>query len=220
MKAKLRRPYVTIALSDGFSTGGSQMWSKRKVVRRCGCGPVAAFDLLLYLQEKHGMGFPFPASREEYCREMEKMQRKYFPLLYPTGVNGLLLTIGLNRMLHDYGLPYRAFWAVSKKKLFERVTAMLLSDIPVILSVGPNFPSVWNNNTLGFYQMRRDGRFILTANVKAHYVTVLEITDEWIKISSWGRCYYIRIIDFKNYVNRYSNTVVSNIVLISEKRTS
>ena len=76
MKAKLRRPYVTIALSDGFSTGGSQIWSKRKVVRRCGCGPVAAFDLLLYLQEKHGMGFPFPASREEYCREMQGLSLK------------------------------------------------------------------------------------------------------------------------------------------------
>ena len=81
------------------------MWSDHKVVRRCGCGPGAAYDLLLYLEKKHGKDFSFPLTRQEYIRGLEKLQRRYFPLLYPRGINGLLLTFGLNRMFLERRLP-------------------------------------------------------------------------------------------------------------------
>jgi hypothetical protein len=217
--AKLHSPYVSIASQGSSSVGGSQMWSDHKIVRRCGCGPVAAYDLLLYLGRKHGSIFAFPASRQEYCRELEKLQRRYFPLIYPKGVNGILLTLGLNRMFHDRRLPYYAVWAVSGEKLFDRMADMLQNDIPVILSVGPNFPLFWQKNKLMFYRLSSDGCYLPGADVKSHYVTALEMTDEWVKIASWGRCYYIRISEYKNYVNRNSNFVISNLVLIKEKGT-
>lgn len=220
MKAKLRSQYISVLLADGSSVGGSQMWSDHKVVRRCGCGPVAAYDLLLYLEQKHGRKDSFPSTRQEYCRSMERLQRKYFPLFYPTGINGFLLTIGLNRLFHDRLLPYRAVWAVSGRKLFLRMADMLRNDIPVILSVGPNFPLFWQKNTLSFYKMNPDGQFSIMTNVTGHYVTVLEMTEEWIKIASWGRSYYIRISEYKDYVNRNSNSFISNIVLISQKKQS
>lgn len=219
MKAKLRSSFVSVALPDGFSTGGSQMWSDHKIIRRCGCGPIAAYDLLLYLERKHGISNSIPGSRQEYCRELEKLQRKYFPLFYPTGINGLLLVAGINRLFRVRRLPYHAVWAVSGKKLFERAAEMLQQDIPVILAVGPNFPLVWKRKGLNFYQKRYDGRFFRTTSVKSHYVTILEITDDWMKISSWGRSYYMRISEFKDYVNCYSNYIVSNIVFIIQKGT-
>lgn len=153
----------------------------------------------------------------EYCREMEKLQRRYFPLIYPKGINGLLLTLGLNRLFHDRRLPYDALWAVSGKKLFDRMADMLRNDIPVIFSVGPNFPLLWQKNRLVFYRRSPDGRYLPDANVMGHYVTALEMTDEWIKIASWGRCYYIRISEYKDYVNHYSNYVISNLALIRKK---
>lgn len=217
MEAKLRGPYPSFALPGGFSLGGSQMWSDHKVVRRCGCGPVAAYDLLLYLEKKHGKDFSFPLTRQEYIRGLEKLQRRYFPLLYPRGINGLLLTFGLNRMFLERRLPYVAVWAASGRKLFARMADMLRQDIPVVLSVGPNFPLVWQKNRLVFYRLASDGRFLPAADVTGHYVTALEMTDEWVKIASWGRSYYIRIDEYEDYVNRYSNFLFSNLVLIRQK---
>ena len=175
------------------------MWSDHKVVRRCGCGPVAAYDLLLYLEKKHGKDFSFPLTRQEYIRGLEKLQRRYFPLLYPRGINGLLLTFGLNRMFLERRLPYVAVWAASGRKLFARMADMLRHDIPVVLSVGPNFPLVWQKNRLVFYRLASDGRFLPAADV------------------SWGRSYYIRIDEYEDYVNRYSNFLFSNLVLIRQK---
>ena len=43
------------------------------------------------------------------------------------------------------------------------------------------------------------------------------MTDEWVKIASWGRSYYIRIDEYDDYVNRYSNFLFSNLVLIRQK---
>lgn len=190
------------------------MWSDHKVVRRCGCGPVAAYDLLLYLERKHGRDVPFPASQQDYVRGLEKLQRRYFPLIYPKGINGLLLTLGLNRLFLELRLPYAAVWAASGKKLFARMADMLCSDIPVILAIGPNFPLLWQKNKLVFYRLSSDGRYLPAANVTGHYVTALEMTDEWVKIASWGRCYYFRISEYEDYVNRYSSFLISNLVLI------
>jgi len=194
------------------------MWSGNKLVRRCGCGPAAAYDLLLYLEQKHGMNPGFPASHQEYSRELGKLQRRYFPLIYPKGINGIFLTLGLNRLFHDRRLPYHALWAVSGKKLFFRMAEMLQNDIPVILAVGPNFPLIWQKNKLTFYRLSPDGRYLPGADVMGHYVTALGMTEEWVKIASWGRCYYIRISEYKNYVNQYSNSVISNLVLIRKTK--
>ena len=214
MKAKLRSPYVSIALPDGDSTGGSQMWSDRFAVKRCGCGAVAAYDLVLYLENRDGLTFAYPGSRQEYCRELDKIQKKYFPVLYPNGINGLTLAAGLNRMLHDRHLPYHAFWGVSGKKIFHRIAGMLEKDIPVILAIGPNFPYVWHKNKLKLYQKNGAGKFVRTATVKGHYVTVLELEEDWIRISSWGRSYYLRLSEFSDYVNFHSNYLISNIICV------
>ena len=220
MEAKLRSPYVSVPFSGGLSLGGSQMWSDRRTLRRCGCGPVAACDLLLYLERKHAMRFSDSASRHEYCRELEALQRRYFPLIYPKGLNGVLLTLGLNRALHDRHLPYRAVWAVSGKKLFARMADMLRNDIPVILAVGPNFPLVWQKKKLVFYRKTPDGRMVPATDVLAHYVTALEMDDEYVRISSWGRCYYIKISEYTDYVNQSSSFLISNLVLIRQIKTT
>ena len=219
MSAQLQRPYLSVYLPRGQSVGGSQMWSENRVVRKCGCGPVAAFDLVQYLSARQA-GLPSPSfpSREEYCREMERVQRRYFPLLYPSGINGILLVAGLNRLLRREALPYRARWAVAGSRLPERVERMLSQDVPVILAVGPNFPLVWQKQGLNFY--RRDARGALRAasKVHGHYVTVLAVHDAWMTISSWGTQYEISLPEYRDYVKRHSSQVFSNIVLIEQKR--
>ena len=210
----LRKPYVRVQ-HDGVCTyGGSQMLSDIKSIRTCGCGPVAALDTVLYLsgeQEK-----PIPLA--EYNKKLESICRRYFPLLPPFGINGVFLAAGMNQLLRKRGLPYRASWAFSGKKFFARMEEMLSRDIPVIFSVGPNFPAVWHKNKLPFYRRRADGSFYPCNSTVAHYVTATGLDPEWIRISSWGTEYYIKREEYRQYIQKYSANLVSNVLFLRNTR--
>jgi hypothetical protein len=207
----LQRPYPTVDYGTGVSYGGSQMHSEKAAIRKCACGPVAALDLLRYLDTG---SLDEPVSLLEYNRELERLCRHYFPLLPPFGINGFMLILGLNRLFIERKLPYRAFWAASGHRLWNRVENQLSQDLPVILSVGPNFPAVWQKHLLDFYVKSRDGRYIKSTCTKSHYVTATGIDAEWVRISSWGRCYYINRKEYEAYVRKHSNYLFSNMVLL------
>lgn len=206
----LNRKYVQVERNGSLSYGGSQMWSESDTVKVCGCGPVAVLDTILYLtgrQEK-------PISLDEYNRELLKLSRAYFPLIKPFGINGLLLAAGMNRLLKKYQLPYRAFWAVSGKKFWSRVEELLEQDVPVIFSVGPNFPAVWRKQRLSFYSKRKDGSYFPSSSAHSHYITATGYDGEWLRISSWGKEYYINKEEYDAYIRKYSASLVSNVLML------
>ena len=89
---------------------------------------------------------------------------------------------------------------------------MLRQDIPVIMSVGPNFPKLWGKRRVRFY-VRIEGRgYIPAAAAKQHYFTVTGMDEDWLQISSWGRLYYLNRREFEEYTRRYSLDFVSNIL--------
>lgn len=91
---------------------------------------------------------------------------------------------------------------------------MLSKNLPVIMSVGPNFPCVWRNHKLPFYIRKNDGTYVQDCQVNGHYVTVTEMDETWLCISSWGKKYYINRQEYMEYVRRYSGFLVSNIVYL------
>ena len=94
---------------------------------------------------------------------------------------------------------------------------MLEAQIPVVLAVGPNFPMLWGNQRLIFYE--KDGMlYHPKTTTKAHYVTITEIDGEWLTISSWGKKYYIKKAEYEMYVRKHSNYLFSNILVIQGKR--
>ena len=210
----LRRPYPRVRKDDLLTYGGSQMLSNSALIRGCGCGPVAALDLLHYLCDEDNMP-PLPIDR--YNAELVSLCRSYFPLIPHSGINGLMLALGCNRLFHSRRLPYRAVWAISGNRLWERVREMLANDLPVILSIGPNFPAVWKKDRLPFYSRRDNGSFVRSSSAKSHYVSVTGLDDEWARIASWGREYYIRRSEYDDFVRRHSSHVFSNILYL--KRT-
>ena len=216
---QLQSPYPQIHQTGTLSYGGSQMWSENEMVKKCGCGIVAAQDLLLYLQRKHGMlpNAPSPLSLKAYNEEVLHLNHRYFPLLPHLGLNGLMLTVGINRLFREKALPYQARWAFSGAKLWNRIREMLTNDIPVILSVGPNFPGIWENNCLDFYVKSRSGTYLRSTATKAHYVTATGIDEEWLRIPSWGREYFINRAAYMDYVRRHSTYLFSNILYIRPK---
>ena len=130
------------------------------------------------------------------------------------GINGFMLAGGLNLFFRRYSLPYRASWGIGSGRLFEQIELQLVQDIPVILSVGPNFPLFWQKNELTFYAAFSDGSLRPSCRIKAHYVTVTGIDEKCLKISSWGREYYIDREEYMSYIRRHSGSLVSNIVKI------
>lgn len=205
----LQKPYVNVQRGLERSYGGSQMWSERETIRRCGCGPVAAMDLLLYLENRTS-----PIASADYERELQAITKKYFFLIRPFGINGISFVFGLNRLLRDRGLPYRAAWETSRKQLWPRIEEMLGRDLPVILSVGPNFPRTWAGDQVDFYVRLKNGGYRPATKTKSHYVTATGIDETWLRISSWGREYYILRKDYDDYARYSSIPLLTNIVYL------
>lgn len=62
------------------------MQSNDPIIRKCGCGPVAAMDTLWYLE--HRGQTDSQMSLDKYNIELHALTRRYFPLIPPFGING------------------------------------------------------------------------------------------------------------------------------------
>lgn len=227
MLFQLHKPYISVSNGSNISYGGNQMCSSNKTERSVGCGAVAALDLFLYLCRYHSDAnqikakvlFPstMPLDQQQYLALLHDFRRKYFPLIPGHGINGVSMAIGVNAFFLRYRLPFFAVWGVPYAKLWSSIREMLDQDIPVIFSVGPNFPLFWQHHQLRFYVQRSDGAFIPGPQTHAHYVTITGMDDQWIQIASWGRKYYINRSEYLTYVKEHSIRLVSNILYIRKK---
>ena len=221
---RLRHPFVSVATERGMSYGGSQSFSKNKVMQHCGCGVVAALDWLLYLQKRDKPQYVsfLPEgevlTKEEYTELLQTLSHKFLPMVYPTGINGLVLAAGMNLIFLREHLPYRAVWRMGRGRLWSGMKDMLARDYPVILSVGPNFPRLLSGKDKAtLYRQNGQGSLYPAAGINAHYMTVTAMEGDWLRLSSWGREYWLSIEAYEDYVRKHSSYVFSNILYIEEK---
>lgn len=210
--------------SNGLLTyGGSQLLSDSAVIRKCGCGVVAAADLFIYAHRNRtgcecalfdGFGRTLPIPLADYNAVLKALCRRYFPLTPPFGINGLGLVCGMNLFFRAYKYPLRAQWGVRYGELWRSIEAMVDADLPAIIAVGPNMPRFWQNNRLGLYTRLPDGSYKRIGAVKAHYMSVTAIDGEWLTVSSWGRRYCISRAEYDAYTRAYSNGLLCNIAYI------
>lgn len=218
----LKNQYPSIRQGGALSYGGSQLWSDNAVIKKCGCGVIAALDLIIYLERYHSKAAEFSADSAEfalssYNKRASWLCRRYFPLIPPFGMNGLVLIAGLNRFFFEQHMPFRATWSLAEDRLWSRMDDMLQRDIPVILAIGPNFPYVWQKNRLTLYRKNAGGSYTPASSAKAHFVTVTGLYEEWMRISSWGKMYYVKRVEFLQYVTDHSNKILSSIVYIESR---
>lgn len=218
---ELKHPYPTVMTARGVRYGGDQRLSGDAVLRCCGCGVIAATDLLRYLSRWHddcripaltAMEEGDALTQEQYD-ELTRRLRRYFPLLYPTGINGLGLALGLNRVFRRRNIPYTARWGVPRAVLFERIEAQLRQDLPVILAVGPNFPCLWRREKLTMRRCDTGGE----TGVRAHFMAVTALDETHLTVSSWGGRYRIRRSDLSLYLRRHSSALVTNLLWLQPK---
>ena len=204
MRVSLQHTYPGIGREGAHSYGGNQRWLRDKTMQHCGCGVVAALDLVRYLHlYRDGFSADFftgvddsPAvSRSLYDLCAQRM-RSYIPVIYPVGTTGFGLASGLNRYFRRYDLPLQASWGLSAKKLWQEMETMLSDDLPVILSVGNRFPRVWSKEALCLYRRSSDGSIQEGARIHTHFFTVTGMDEQWLRVSSWGSEYYIKKEEF------------------------
>ena len=223
---KLKGNYIKINRSGLETYGGNQRLSSDRVIKKCGCGIVAALDTLLYLKSRCGWtGVPelgvfdgeASMNGENYERCLAVMKRKYFPVLYPLGTNGMALALGMNRFFKGHCLPFRALWLPVTAGIWEHMEKMLESDIPVVCAVGVNFPKFWEKKGLGLQFPGTSGAMLHSSDARAHFVTVTGLDMDWMQISSWGKKYYISRRDFISYARGISNPLLCGMLYIERK---
>lgn len=220
---RLRHSFPTVDNKGILTYGGSQQLSDSAVIRKCGCGVVAAADLFIYLQRFHAgctsellesTAAIRPIPLESYNGILRALCRRFFLVTPPFGINGLGLACGMNLFFVRSGYRFRAQWGVKYSMLWESIAKMLDMDIPVVIAVGPNLPCFWQNNQTGLYTRLPDGSYRKIGAVKAHYMSVTALDGEWLTVSSWGHKYYISRRDYDMYVRTHSNGLVCNIAYI------
>lgn len=223
----LQHRYPGIHQQSGSTLGGSQRLLKSATLQRCGCGVVATLDLVRYLHlYRPGFSTDFFSDANEqvllplplYDLYAQRMRRNYVPVIYPVGSTGFGLAGGLNRYFRQYHLPLKARWGVPKAQLWQCVAEMLNDDLPVILSVGNRFPKLWEKRGAALHRKHADQTFYEAAQAHGHYVTVLSTDDQWLRITSWGREYYLSKEEFRRYCDSNSLSILCNIVYLTHKQ--
>lgn len=206
----LKHSFLQVETVGGTALGGNQAWFRRRYLKRSACGVISAANVLLYRKGKQKL------LEAEYMDFAEHLWKYYLPVIPGFGMNGLTLSAGMNLYFLKNRLPYRAFWSLSGKKMMSRIDEMLERDFPVILGIGPNFPKFWGKETLKLYRRTPEGTSAAAAKTRAHFVTVTGREEDCLIISSWGKEYEIKINELETYVHRYSSSMVSNIIFITE----
>ena len=123
---------LSVQRPEGASYGGSQTWFSSPSIRGYGCGLIAAHDLLWYLERKESLTAQTDRHRsgeqlvsdsrswEDYERSVKRLHR-LFPILPRLGINGLMLSAGLNLAFLLRRLPYRACWHIGYRNTGKEI---------------------------------------------------------------------------------------------------
>ena len=202
---KLKNPYVSV---EG-SYGGNQGWFKNienarkgKTIEGFGCGLIGASDILLHLlgttenvleknavsnsENKSAGNGNRTASKIDYDKYVQYMEKHFFHILPKLGISGVLLAWNMNmyfllnrkKIKEITGGRYWARWAVLPFNILKRIKEMLANDIPVILAIGPG---MFRKNKLTFFNKIEgtDGSvtFRPATKTKDHYVSVTGVEE-------------------------------------------
>lgn len=204
--------YIKIYKGNECLYGGNQSYFEGKTMQGYGCGLIAAADVTLYLSD-----YPKEISWEQYLQYIRKV-RKLFPVLPHLGMNGWMISFGMNHLLRKLHLPYRCHWKLrpigehSKREMEE----MLQEEIPVILAIGPNFPNVLGKQKVAFHRNGIQDHKKANTTAHKHFVVITAIEGEDLTLSSWGKTYHMRWEEYQQYARKHSAFFFTNYLQIKK----
>ncbi len=218
----LSHPIISVRKDGKGSFGGNQRLFSNATMRGYGCGVVGGADLLYYLAlTRPDYCTPYTGrpesnelSFEQYERMCSRLRSSFMPVIPHFGKTGPALAAGLNAYFSRYNIPCKARWCMGHEKLFERIGEMLQNDLPVIFSVGANFPLFWGKHRVRLYTRSPEGHMRATAATRAHFMTVTAMDEDFLEVSSWGGKYYISRREYLSYVKTHGTSITSNIMYL------
>lgn len=181
-----------------------------------------------------------------YISYVNKINDQYTKTRRIIAVLGPKLASAMNEYTKQYDLDYRASWKwrLNYYDMYAMIEEMLSEDIPVILSIGPNTPNLWGKKGISFYEkiesentaaVNKDINLsddlnnspptcykAVCQDINSHYVTVTALIKDdatntiMLRISSWGRQYYINYVEYRDYVENFSSPITSSIVYLTK----
>lgn len=221
----------------------SKWYCNDYVLRNYGCGTIAAADLFLYLAlQNDALRSPETELALQgtdlidyhyYNPYVRKIHDQYTKTHRVIAVLGPALADAINSYSKNNELGYKACWkwSLTYYDMYALLVDMLQHDIPVILSIGPNTPNLWGKKGIKFYQQYENGAKEtdgsphyhykeVMKDIHGHYVTVTGIRIDqnantvMLRISSWGKQYFINYEEYRYYIENYGGTYTSGIAYI------
>lgn len=204
-----KKDFVRIIDEDGQTYyGGNQSWLKSNQMRRVGCGIVAAANVVLYLQGS------YEVTKAEFTQMAEKLSKR-MPVIPFLGMNGVMVGILLTHYFRKIIPNLRARCRFIPINFYKRIKKQLESGHPVILAIGRNFPILGGKRKLNLY-IRNSGKYEKSQEVSAHFVTITDLDDKWVTVSSWGKKYYINRKELTQFAWLRSSWLFTNTVELVE----
>ncbi len=175
---------------------------------------------------------------DNYKMYVHEIYQKYTKTLRYFPIPGPKLALAINTYADTFHIGYKAYWkwTLSYYDMYERMDEMLFYDIPIILSIGPNTPNLWGKKGITFYQryevssqsppkdpasQEKQYRYQpVIGGVHGHYITVTGMIKDpiarniMLRISSWGKQYYMNYEEYREYIEETGGTFTSSIVYI------
>lgn len=215
----LHTSFLIVKDKNNSYFGGNQAWCDKEYMRKSGCGVVACANIILY-RKMNTNDFDcdieeYSIQKDNYMQFVEYLRKYYLPVIPGIGMNGIHMSIGMNLYFIKNHMKMIATWGCFHWTIWDKIQKMLDEDLPVVMSIGPNFPNLWGKHKLQLY-VKKGSEYEAKESVKAHFVTVTAINSEWVEISSWGRKFYINKKQYEEYVKKHSNWLFSNILIINK----
>ncbi|MDF2906954.1 MAG: hypothetical protein K0R34_2275 [Herbinix sp.] len=180
----------------------------------------------------------------DYISYLRSINDEYTKTRRHLAVLGPTIASAINSYSNKFGLGLKASWkwSLNYYDMYELIEEMLWKDFPVILAIGPNTPNLWGKKGIPFYELKEIDYqepkenpqetteeaskpyyyHAIQQNINGHYVMVTglikdEVTGRiMLRISSWGKQYYINYEEYRDYVDNTGGTFTSSMIYIKE----
>ena len=180
-----------------------------------------------------------PVVYNNYLTYVKKIHASYTKTHRYLAVPGPKIASAINSYASHYHINLEASWkwTLSYYDMYDMIETMLAQDLPVILSIGANTPNPWGKRGISFYERReinypadtdatsdtdiRKKPYYYRSvfhNICGQYVTVTAMIKDdmagkiMLRISSWGRQYYLDYEEFREYIDSHSTTLTSSLI--------
>ncbi len=202
------------------SYGSSQNWLYNeklqignKFLQENGCGLIAFCDVVAYttIIQDYGddiIGLRFNDDNtldyDTYINYINKISKAYVDI-DEYGITSKELKNSFNYFYVDNALHSSAKIISWDCDMYDTIYNNIRNDYPVIMRISycKGLTNDSENETINLYTLQ-NGKFEGIGKVGEHYVTITGIVKDtigskiWLKVSSWGNCYYI---DYDEYIN-------------------